>query len=79
MSHCDWLEPLASSKLAPSALPGISPTGGEITIGELPTFIEGTHPQPATLDSWASGCAQPISPPVGEMPGRAEGAYSLNP
>ncbi|NKM27891.1 hypothetical protein GFM18_25020 [Rhizobium laguerreae] len=23
---------------------------------------------------WGSRCAQPISPPVGEMPGRAEGA-----
>ncbi|TAY35469.1 hypothetical protein ELH93_03650 [Rhizobium leguminosarum] len=26
-----------------------------------------------TLIVWGSQCAQPISPPVGEMPGRAEG------
>ena len=48
----------------PSALPGISPTGGEIDSRAAP---------PQAIDVEASGSPQPISPPVGEMPGRAEG------
>ncbi|NYJ14238.1 hypothetical protein GGI64_005330 [Rhizobium leguminosarum] len=48
----------------PSALPGISPTRGE---------IDARIVSPQTIDVAASGSAQPISPPVGEMPGRAEG------
>ncbi|TAT77449.1 hypothetical protein ELI56_04100 [Rhizobium ruizarguesonis] len=28
---------------------------------------------------WGSQCAQPISPPVGEMPGRAEGGITAPP
>ncbi|ASR06134.1 hypothetical protein E0H51_05665 [Rhizobium leguminosarum bv. viciae] len=30
----------------------------------------------ATMTVWGSHCAQPISPPVGEMPGRAEGGVT---
>jgi cobaltochelatase CobN len=48
----------------PSVLPDISPTGGEID--------SWSAPQPNN-ERGASGQAQPISPPVGEMPGRAEG------
>ncbi|MET3854243.1 bifunctional diaminohydroxyphosphoribosylaminopyrimidine deaminase/5-amino-6-(5-phosphoribosylamino)uracil reductase RibD [Rhizobium sp. OAE497] len=48
----------------PSALPGISPTRGEIDSRTAP---------PQAIDVEASGSPQPISPPVGEMPGRAEG------
>jgi len=48
----------------PSALPGISPTRGEIDPRTAP---------PQAMDVEASGSPQPISPLVGEMPGRAEG------
>ncbi|MFK0330194.1 cobaltochelatase subunit CobN [Rhizobium sp. NPDC090275] len=50
--------------LPPSVLPDISPTRGEID--------SWSAPQP-NGEVRASGQAQPISPPVGEMPGRAEG------
>jgi hypothetical protein len=50
--------------ITPSVLPDISPTRGEIDSWLAP------HPN---VDVGASGSAQPISPPVGEMPGRAEG------
>jgi hypothetical protein len=48
----------------PSALPGISPTRREIDSLLWPR---------QTVEVGASGRAQLISPPVGEMPGRAEG------
>jgi hypothetical protein len=50
--------------LPPSVLPDISPSRGEIDSWLAPQ-------QTVTLG--ASGCSQLISPPVGEMPGRAEG------
>jgi 4-amino-4-deoxychorismate lyase len=51
--------------LPPSALPGISPTGGEIDSGKR------RHSTSAAEIVKAS--PHPISPLVGEMPGRAEG------
>jgi len=48
----------------PSVLPDISPTRGEIDPRTAP---------PQAIDVEASGSHQPISPLVGEMPGRAEG------
>ncbi|MDR7146636.1 bifunctional diaminohydroxyphosphoribosylaminopyrimidine deaminase/5-amino-6-(5-phosphoribosylamino)uracil reductase RibD [Rhizobium sp. BE258] len=48
----------------PSALPGISPSRGE---------IDSRIASPQTSETGTSGGPQPISPPVGEMPGRAEG------
>ncbi|CVI17374.1 hypothetical protein AGR4A_Cc250078 [Agrobacterium tumefaciens str. B6] len=50
----------------PSALPGISPTGGEIGKGRL-------HRSISTDEEGGAPCRESISPPVGEMPGRAEG------
>ncbi len=50
--------------LPPSVLPDISPTRGEID--SLPASVQ-------NVDLGTSGQAQPISPLVGEMPGRAEG------
>ncbi|WP_018898689.1 bifunctional diaminohydroxyphosphoribosylaminopyrimidine deaminase/5-amino-6-(5-phosphoribosylamino)uracil reductase RibD [Rhizobium sp. 2MFCol3.1] len=50
--------------LPPSVLPDISPTRGEIDSLRAPS---------QNVDVGTSGQAQPISPPVGEMPGRAEG------
>ncbi|MGJ7041512.1 hypothetical protein J2Y63_004787 [Shinella sp. BE166] len=51
--------------IPPSALPGISPTRGEIgkwqTLCSHATFVKG------------EASPHPISPLVGEMPGRAEG------
>ncbi|AYM56797.1 hypothetical protein At1D132_07800 [Agrobacterium fabrum] len=49
----------------PSALPGISPTGGEINRGDRSHIFDAAD--------GAGVCFLPISPPVGEMPGRAEG------
>ncbi|MBO9123427.1 MULTISPECIES: bifunctional diaminohydroxyphosphoribosylaminopyrimidine deaminase/5-amino-6-(5-phosphoribosylamino)uracil reductase RibD [unclassified Rhizobium] len=49
--------------LPPSVLPDISPTRGE---------IDSLSASPETIDVEASGHPQPISPLVGEMPGRAE-------
>ncbi|OWV70673.1 hypothetical protein ATY77_16840 [Rhizobium sp. R634] len=48
----------------PSALPGISPTRGE---------IDSRVESPQTIDAGTSGTAQLISPLVGEMSGRTEG------
>ncbi len=48
----------------PSVLPDISPSRGE---------IDSRIASPQTIEAGTSGSAQPISPPVGEMPGRAEG------
>ncbi|MFS2150458.1 cobaltochelatase subunit CobN [Rhizobium sp. Rhizsp42] len=50
--------------IPPSVLPDISPTRGE---------IDSRQASSQTAKLGASGQAQPISPPVGEMPGRAEG------
>ncbi|MFK0330427.1 bifunctional diaminohydroxyphosphoribosylaminopyrimidine deaminase/5-amino-6-(5-phosphoribosylamino)uracil reductase RibD [Rhizobium sp. NPDC090275] len=50
--------------LPPSVLPDISPTRGEIDSLRAPS---------QNADVGTSGSAQPISPLVGEMPGRAEG------
>jgi len=49
--------------LPPSALPGISPTGGEI----------GKEPAPRSSFDGKKTRPPSISPPGGEMPGRAEG------
>ncbi|WP_112974370.1 signal recognition particle-docking protein FtsY [Rhizobium sp.] len=64
----------------PSVLPDISPTRGEIDSREASDQTsdvdESGQVQPSTdetVESEASEQAQPISPPVGEMPGRAEG------
>ncbi|MFS2149955.1 bifunctional diaminohydroxyphosphoribosylaminopyrimidine deaminase/5-amino-6-(5-phosphoribosylamino)uracil reductase RibD [Rhizobium sp. Rhizsp42] len=54
--------------LPPSVLPDISPTRGEIDSLRAPS---------QNVDVGMSGSAQPISPPVGEMPGRAEGGISI--
>ncbi|MGQ2957780.1 bifunctional diaminohydroxyphosphoribosylaminopyrimidine deaminase/5-amino-6-(5-phosphoribosylamino)uracil reductase RibD [Agrobacterium sp.] len=58
----------------PSALPGISPTRGEI--GKGPSARSDTDPvsHSPTFDVGRGG-APSISPLVGEMPGRAEGGY----
>ncbi|AHF87866.1 hypothetical protein RLEG3_06260 (plasmid) [Rhizobium leguminosarum bv. trifolii WSM1689] len=53
----------------PSALPGISPTGGEID-----SQMESSQ----TIDVGTSGSAQLISPLVGEMSGRTEGGNPRN-
>ena len=54
----------ASAETPPSALPGISPTRGEIDKwqGHRPTSVV-----------WGEALGDSISPLVGEMPGRAEG------
>ena len=57
------LELVAS--LPPSALPGISPSRGEIGWGEVSSITNVAWEQ--------SVCHLPISPLEGEMPGRAEG------
>jgi diaminohydroxyphosphoribosylaminopyrimidine deaminase/5-amino-6-(5-phosphoribosylamino)uracil reductase len=53
--------------IPPSVLPDISPTRGAIDPLRAPS---------QTVDFGESGQAQPISPPVGEMPGRAEGGIT---
>ncbi len=53
----------------PSALPGISPTGGE---------IDSQMESPQTINVGTSGSAQLISPLVGEMSGRTEGGNPRN-
>ncbi|ANP84558.1 hypothetical protein BA011_01615 [Rhizobium leguminosarum] len=60
---------------APSALPGISPTGGEITSGL--NFLPIYRFAVLNADCLRKRSAQPISPPVGEMPARAEGGAPL--
>ena len=52
--------PVGALGLAPSALPGISPSRGEIT------YRVRSFPRQGAI-------RLPISPLVGEMPGRAEG------
>ncbi|MCM2434685.1 hypothetical protein [Agrobacterium rosae] len=60
--------------LPASALPGISPTGGEIGWALAHRFdrIFIAKPLPERM-KFARGYRESISPPVGEMPGRAEG------
>ncbi|MBO9126057.1 signal recognition particle-docking protein FtsY [Rhizobium sp. 16-488-2b] len=67
----------------PSVLPDISPTGGEIDSPEASDQTsdveESGKAEPSTdetVENEASEQAQPISPPVGEMPGRAEGGIT---
>ncbi|MET3855124.1 cobaltochelatase subunit CobN [Rhizobium sp. OAE497] len=55
------------SAIPPSALPGISPTRGE---------IDSWGASPQTIEVETSGSTQPISPLVGEMSGRTEGGNS---
>ncbi|MBO9124610.1 MULTISPECIES: cobaltochelatase subunit CobN [unclassified Rhizobium] len=55
---------LSAGGLPPSVLPDISPTRGEIDSRLAPR---------QTIEIGTSWSPQPISPPVGEMPGRAEG------
>ena len=55
--------------IPPSVLPDISPTRGE---------IDSWHVSPQTMKVEASGSAQPISPLVGEMPGKAEGGSATH-
>ncbi|NKM11917.1 diaminohydroxyphosphoribosylaminopyrimidine deaminase [Rhizobium laguerreae] len=61
----------------PSALPGISPTGGEIGWAHWPPPTMSVQ-DGETIDG---GKVKPlvISPPVGEMPGRAEGGHTVQP
>ncbi|NEH97938.1 bifunctional diaminohydroxyphosphoribosylaminopyrimidine deaminase/5-amino-6-(5-phosphoribosylamino)uracil reductase RibD [Rhizobium leguminosarum] len=70
--------------LPPSALPGyrrratgLDPSFGPPTRGEIgkerdPNSLDDSS-LPATADSGRGASSQPTSPPVGEMPGRAEG------
>ncbi|MBY5388216.1 bifunctional diaminohydroxyphosphoribosylaminopyrimidine deaminase/5-amino-6-(5-phosphoribosylamino)uracil reductase RibD [Rhizobium leguminosarum] len=70
--------------LPPSALPGyrgratgLDPSFGPPTRGEIgkerdPNSLDDSS-LPATADAGRGASSQPISPPVGEMPGRAEG------
>ena len=67
----------------PSVLPDISPTRGEIDSREASDQTsdvdESGKAEPSTdetVEDEASEPAQPISPPVGEMPGRAEGGIA---
>ncbi|RFB99368.1 hypothetical protein B5K11_02760 [Rhizobium leguminosarum bv. trifolii] len=64
--------------MSPSALPGISPTGGEI--GWAKRFPQTTSVA-AGRNGRRSEKAKPlvISPPVGEMAGRPEGAFTARP
>ncbi|AGS21356.1 bifunctional diaminohydroxyphosphoribosylaminopyrimidine deaminase/5-amino-6-(5-phosphoribosylamino)uracil reductase RibD [Rhizobium etli] len=70
------ISPLGSEEGSPpSVLPGISPTRGEIGKRRDPNF-QGSGSPFATEDVGQGATSQPISPPVGEMPGRAEGGAS---
>ncbi|TBY06370.1 hypothetical protein E0J21_17835 [Rhizobium laguerreae] len=55
----------------PSALPGIPHRWGDHKWIGLSAQLP--FRRAATLIVWGSPCVQLISPPVGEMPGRAEG------
>jgi diaminohydroxyphosphoribosylaminopyrimidine deaminase / 5-amino-6-(5-phosphoribosylamino)uracil reductase len=74
---------LAASTIPPSALPGISPTRGEIGKTTAPALQKYRHlGNTDRIDRRASieaGETAPhsISPLVGEMPGRAEGGSDL--
>ncbi|ABC90313.1 5-amino-6-(5-phosphoribosylamino)uracil reductase/diaminohydroxyphosphoribosylaminopyrimidinedeaminase protein [Rhizobium etli CFN 42] len=70
------ISPLGSEEGSPpSVLPGISPARGEIGKRRDPNF-QGSGSPFATEDVGQGATSQPISPPVGEMPGRAEGGAS---
>ncbi|ARM87817.1 riboflavin biosynthesis protein RibD [Rhizobium sp. CIAT894] len=70
------ISPLGSEEGSPpSVLPDISPTRGEIGKRRDPNF-QGSGSPFATEDVGQGATSQPISPPVGEMPGRAEGGAS---
>ncbi|ANM09998.1 MULTISPECIES: bifunctional diaminohydroxyphosphoribosylaminopyrimidine deaminase/5-amino-6-(5-phosphoribosylamino)uracil reductase RibD [unclassified Rhizobium] len=67
------ISPLGTEEgLPPSVLPDISPTRGEINKEHDLSFHDSGSPSAAEeIEQGAD--PQPISPPVGEMPGRAEG------
>ncbi|MEN3146514.1 bifunctional diaminohydroxyphosphoribosylaminopyrimidine deaminase/5-amino-6-(5-phosphoribosylamino)uracil reductase RibD [Neorhizobium sp. IRAMC:178] len=66
--------PVETAAAPPSALPGISPTRGEIESRRAHLANSGSEPVSAAPSaSVGQGGSSPISPPVGEMPGRAEG------
>ncbi|MBB2791384.1 UNVERIFIED_ORG: diaminohydroxyphosphoribosylaminopyrimidine deaminase/5-amino-6-(5-phosphoribosylamino)uracil reductase [Rhizobium pisi] len=70
------ISPLGSEEGSPpSVLPDISPTREEIGKRRDPNF-QGSGSPFATEDVGQGATSQPISPPVGEMPGRAEGGTS---
>ncbi|WET75038.1 bifunctional diaminohydroxyphosphoribosylaminopyrimidine deaminase/5-amino-6-(5-phosphoribosylamino)uracil reductase RibD [Rhizobium croatiense] len=68
------VSPLAADAegLPPSVLPDISPTRGEIGKEREPNSQNDSSSR-STADVGQGASPQPISPPVGEMPGRAEG------
>ncbi|WP_320199466.1 bifunctional diaminohydroxyphosphoribosylaminopyrimidine deaminase/5-amino-6-(5-phosphoribosylamino)uracil reductase RibD [Agrobacterium sp. rho-13.3] len=61
----------------PSALPGISPTGGEIDGALARSLLDVTASQSEARVA-GEALVLPISPPVGEMPGRAEGGSATH-
>ncbi|TWF50203.1 signal recognition particle-docking protein FtsY [Neorhizobium alkalisoli] len=64
-----------NAETPPSVLPDISPSRGEITDAAVsPSSDIGAADAASSVGQGAS--SQPISPPVGEMPGRAEGGIS---
>jgi len=69
------VSPLAADAegLPPSVLPDISPTRGEIGKGPALSSPSSDSQVPALTNLGQGARAQPISPLVGEMPGRAEG------
>ncbi|API52309.1 riboflavin biosynthesis protein RibD [Rhizobium leguminosarum] len=62
--------------LPPSALPGISPTGGEIGKRRDPNSPVSVSNKSPSVNAAQGAGSDPISPLVGEMPGRAEGGAS---
>ncbi|WP_434712691.1 bifunctional diaminohydroxyphosphoribosylaminopyrimidine deaminase/5-amino-6-(5-phosphoribosylamino)uracil reductase RibD [Rhizobium sp. YTUHZ045] len=64
---------LEAEGLPPSALPGISPTRGEIGKERDPHSQASDDDFASRQDVEQRASPLPISPPVGEMPGRAEG------
>ncbi|NRQ15981.1 hypothetical protein BHMPCIPO_03236 [Ensifer sesbaniae] len=79
MALCAW-------NLPPSALPGISPTRGEIAEASARSTIGGERQAISARDLANAANLRPspsafpmlISPLVGEMPGRAEGGSPLS-
>ena len=64
-------------RLPPSALPGISPSRGEIGCCDPSLLLRAftsLHCSAKWDERW---CALPISPLEGEMPGRAEGGVAI--
>ncbi|KSV86071.1 hypothetical protein N181_02140 [Sinorhizobium fredii USDA 205] len=61
------------TSIPPSALPGISPTRGEIRKMRAPCLLSATTISVAARAGVAHDGASPISPLVREMPGREEG------